>query len=123
MATPWWPICNRRKKADFDMSSQPSPEQAKQLQDLMHRGFQALSRGKLEEAGKCCQEALQIKPDLVQAHFLVGLTALEAKDRTTAFSAFQSVVKLDKDHAAAWAQLARMYMHCLLYTSPSPRDA
>ena len=92
------------------MSEQPSPEQAKQLQALMHRGFQALSRGRLEEAGQCCQDALKIKPDLVQAHFLVGLTALEAKDRTTAFSAFQSVVKLDRDHAAAWAQLARMYM-------------
>ena len=55
-------------------------------------------------------EALQIRQDLPPAHFLVGLVALEAKDRRTAFSAFRSVVKLDPDHGAAWAQLARLYM-------------
>ena len=36
--------------------------------------------------------------------------ALEAKDRATAFRAFRSVVKLDRDHAPAWAHLARMHM-------------
>lgn len=55
-------------------------------------------------------QALKQQPDLVAAHFLVGLVALEARDRRTAFSAFQSVVKLDRDHAAAWAQLARLHM-------------
>ena len=92
------------------MTRQAPPEQARRLQELMHQGFQALSRGRLEEAGQCCREALDIQPDLVQAHFLVGLAGLQAKDRSTAFAAFQSVVKLDRDHAAAWAQLARMYM-------------
>ena len=92
------------------MSNTLSREAATQLQALMKRGFKALSTGRIEEAGECCQKALKIQPDLPQAHFLVGLVGLEAKDRATAFSAFQSVVKLDKDHAAAWAQLARMYM-------------
>lgn len=92
------------------MSTRPSPEQARRLQDLMQRGFTALSRDRLEEVARCCQEALALQPDLVQAHFLVGLAGLQAKDRSTAFAAFQSVVKLDPDHAAAWAQLARMYM-------------
>lgn len=54
-------------------------------------------------------QALKQQPDLVAAH-LVGLVALEARDWRTAFSAFQSVVKLDRDHAAAWAQLARLHM-------------
>ncbi|RLQ23349.1 sulfotransferase family protein [Seongchinamella sediminis] len=85
-------------------------EQAAQLQDLMRRGFAALASGRVEEAGECCQQALQLQPELVQAHFLVGLVGLESKDRASAFRAFQSVVKLDRDHAAAWAQLARMYM-------------
>lgn len=83
---------------------------AQPLQDLLDRGFAALSRGNLEGAGRYCREALAQRPDLVPAHFLVGLVALEARDRPTAFSAFQSVVRLDRDHAAAWAQLARLYL-------------
>ncbi|MFU8764234.1 MAG: tetratricopeptide repeat-containing sulfotransferase family protein [Haliea sp.] len=93
------------------MSRAPhSPAADPQLQALLKQGFDALGRGDVETAGLCCQQALQQQPDLVAAHFLVGLVALEARDRRTAFSAFQSVVKLDRDHAAAWAQLARLYM-------------
>jgi len=87
-----------------------SPPADPQLQVLLEKGFDALGRGDTETAGLCCQQALKQQPDLVAAHFLVGLVALEARDRRTAFSAFQSVVKLDRDHAAAWAQLARLYM-------------
>ncbi len=92
------------------MTDPISPQAARELQELLKKGFQALSRGDIPTAGECCQKALKIQPDLPQGHFLVGLVALEAKDRATAFSAFQSVVKLDRDHAAAWAHLARMYM-------------
>ncbi|MCF6194558.1 MAG: sulfotransferase [Kangiellaceae bacterium] len=83
---------------------------SQQLQDLLKKGFEQLSRGNIDAAGSCCQQALAIKPDLVPAHFLVALVSLEAKDRKTAFSAFQSVVKLDKNHAAAWAHLAKLYL-------------
>ncbi|MFT4825550.1 MAG: tetratricopeptide (TPR) repeat protein [Cryomorphaceae bacterium] len=92
------------------MSTTPSSAQAPELQRILKEGFSKLSRGDIEGAGKCCQQALEIQADLVPAHFLVGLVGQEAKDRKTAFSAFQSVVKLDKDHAAAWAHLAKMYM-------------
>lgn len=88
----------------------PSQPADSRLQALLQRGFAALGRGDTETAGLCCQQALEQQPDLVPAHFLVGLVALESRDRRTAFSAFQSVVKLDRDHAAAWAQLARLYM-------------
>jgi Tfp pilus assembly protein PilF len=81
-----------------------------ELQKLLQQGFSDLSRGDLDAAGARCQQILAIQPDLVQGHFLVALVALEAKDRKTAFSAFQSVVKLDPDHGAAWANLARLYM-------------
>ena len=81
-----------------------------ELQKLLKTGFDALARGDLESAGNCCRTALETRDDLVPGHFLVGLVALEAKDRKTAFSAFQSVTRLDRDHAAAWAQLARLYM-------------
>ncbi|HFB67273.1 MAG TPA: sulfotransferase family protein, partial [Aeromonadales bacterium] len=80
------------------------------LQQYLQQGFKELSRGHFEKAGNYCQKILKIDPKLVQGHFLVGLIGLEAKDRKTAFSAFQSVVKLDNDHAAAWAQLAKLYL-------------
>jgi tetratricopeptide (TPR) repeat protein len=90
--------------------SDASAESTEQLEQLLKQGFSALSRGQLEQAGNLCQQLLKIKPDLVQGHFLVGLVGLESKQRKTAFSAFQSVVKLDPDHVAAWAQLAKLYM-------------
>ena len=81
-----------------------------QLQTLLQRGFELLSQGRIRDAGECCRQVLQLKPDLVEGHFLVGLVALEAKDRKTAFSAFGSVTKLQKNHAAAWAHLAKLFM-------------
>ncbi len=92
------------------MSDKQRPAIAGEIQGLLQQGFAALSAGNTEAAGLCCQQALSLQPDLVPGHFLVGLVALEAQQRKTAFSAFQSVVKLDRDHAAAWAHLARLYM-------------
>ena len=79
-----------------------------ELQAILKRGFSALTQGRIQEASDCCRMALQAKPDLVEGHFLVGLVALEAKDRRTAFRAFGSVTKLQPGHAAAWAQLAKL---------------
>lgn len=84
--------------------------QREPLQTLLRQGFLALSQGRIAEATACCKKVLQINPDLVQGHFLVGLVALQAKDRKTAFKAFSSVTQLQHDHAAAWAQLAKLYM-------------
>ena len=80
------------------------------LAETLNRGFEFLERGNVQMAAECCRQALKSKPDLVEAHFLVGLVALEGKDRRTAFSAFGSVTKLQPGHAAAWAHLARLYM-------------
>ncbi len=92
------------------MPNNQQPPLQQVLQDLLQRGFNALSLGQIRQASDCCKEVLKLKPDLVQGHFLVGLVALEAKDRKTAFSAFRSVTKLRKNHAAAWAQLAKLFM-------------
>lgn len=74
----------------------------------LDEGFRALNRGDLETAGAACQQLLAQDPELIPAHFLVGLVGLEGKERAVAHEAFKSVVKLDRDHAAAWAQLARL---------------
>ena len=87
-----------------------SPRTAPWMQEALREGFAHLSAGRLHEAGDCCRRLLQAKPDLVEAHFLVGLIALELKQTWNAVSAFGSVTKLQPDHAAAWANLARLFM-------------
>jgi len=80
------------------------------MQDTLREGFALLAAGKLEEAAGCCKRLLGAKPDLVEGHFLVGLVALEMKQTWTAVSAFGSVTKLQEDHGAAWANLAKLFM-------------
>mgnify|MGYP003642985061 CR=1 FL=1 len=77
---------------------------------LLKVGFEALATGKLSEAGGACRKVLALDRSCVQGHFLVGLVAAEMKDYRTAVKAFGSVTNLDVQHAAAWAQLARIYM-------------
>ncbi|MEM6606530.1 MAG: sulfotransferase, partial [Pseudomonadota bacterium] len=78
--------------------------------DALKSGFAYLNAGRLEEASACCRKLLGAKPDLVQAHFLVGLIALELRQTANAVRAFGSVTKLDPKHGAAWANLANIFM-------------
>ncbi len=80
------------------------------MRDTLREGFGLLAAGKCDEASECCKRLLGAKPDLVEAHFLVGLIALQLKQTWTAVSAFGSVTKLQEDHGAAWAQLANLFM-------------
>lgn len=80
------------------------------MQDTLKEGFALLARGKVKEASACCKRLLGAKPNLVEAHFLVGLIALEMKQTWTAVRAFGSVTKLRPDHGAAWANLAKLFM-------------
>jgi len=82
----------------------PDQQTAQRLQ----AGFEALNRGQLDIAANACQQVLAEHPDLAAAHFLVGLVAVEGDERRVAHKAFKSVIKLDRNHAAAWAQLARL---------------
>lgn len=88
-------------------SAQPS---AQWTQQMLRDGFKALSENRLKAAGECCRKVLSAQPELVEGHFLVGLVARQMKDRRTAISAFGSVTKLQPDHAAAYAQLAHIFM-------------
>jgi Flp pilus assembly protein TadD len=66
----------------------------------------ALTGGRPAEAGALCRRVLERAPEFVDAHFLVGLVALELEDRATAIRAFGTVTRLRPDHGGAWAQLA-----------------
>lgn len=80
------------------------------LQILLRDGFAALNAGDPKRAAEYCRAAMAIDRAHPHTHFLVGLVSLDMKDLRTAVSAFGSVVKLDPSHAAAWAQLARLFM-------------
>lgn len=80
-----------------------------QIQSLLQQGFRALTESRLDEAGACCRKILSAAPKTVEAHFLVGLIAREAKDLPVAIQAFGSVTTLDPSHAAGWAHLARTF--------------
>ena len=67
----------------------------------LHQGFDELHRGQLEVAAQACQTVLAKQPELAPTHVLVGLIAIEGDERRVAHKAFKSVVKLDRDHAAA----------------------
>ena len=74
----------------------------------LQRGFKALMSADLNEAGACASLILKYMPKLHEAHFLVGLIALETSDWGVARKAFSTVVDLKNDHGAAWSQLARV---------------
>ena len=93
------------------MATKSSVKIAAWMQDTLRDGFRFLGAGRLDEASACCKRLLGAKPDLVEAHFLVGLIAVELKQNRTAISAFGSVTKLKEDHGAAWANLAKLFMH------------
>lgn len=76
----------------------------------LRRGFDALMAGEHGDASDCAALVLKYKPKLTEAHFLVGLIAVEAQDWGMVQKAFRAVVNLKEDHAAAWAQLARVYV-------------
>lgn len=80
------------------------------MRETLRQGFMLLSTGRLNEASECCKRVLGAKPDLAEGHFLVGLIALEMKQNRTAISAFGSVTKLQENHGAAWANLARLFL-------------
>ena len=84
---------------------------ARWMQDTLRDGLNALAARRFETASECCQRVLGAKPDLPEAHFLVGLIALEMKQTRTAISAFGSVTKLNPKHRASWAQLARLFFN------------
>lgn len=80
------------------------------MQDTLREGFVLLAARRFAEASQCCRRLLGAKPDLVEAHFLVGLIAVELKETWAAVSAFGSVTKLQHDHGAAWAHLSRLFV-------------
>ncbi|WP_439100872.1 tetratricopeptide repeat-containing sulfotransferase family protein [Congregibacter sp.] len=90
--------------------AQQQRDEAAWYKATLREGYDRLQRGDHSGAAQCCRQVLQRKPDLAEGHFLVGMIALEAEDPRTALQGFGSVTKLQPDHGAAWAQLARLFI-------------
>lgn len=82
----------------------------REAKEWLRQGFAALQQGRSKDAADFCRKAISAAPQNPDAHFLVGLVALDMNDLKTAARAFGSVTKLAPRHAAAWAQLARLFM-------------
>jgi tetratricopeptide (TPR) repeat protein len=91
------------------MSSKIPPHQTPGLQKLLQSGFMALGDGDLARAVEICREAIGLRNDMPRAHYLAALIALQSDDWKTAEQALETTVRLNERHAAAWAQLARLY--------------
>lgn len=89
------------------MSNRPPSEWIPQA---LREAFAELNAGRPQAAAERCRRVLEAAPELAEAHFLVGLTALALNDRRTAIAAFGSVTRLRPGHGAAWAQMSRLFM-------------
>ena len=49
------------------MAMKPTAAETAQLQALLHRGFQALTHGQVQQAGEYCRQALSLQPDAALA--------------------------------------------------------
>lgn len=92
------------------MSDEATSKTPRHLRQLVEKGFAALDAGNAREAAELCREALSEKPDMVRAHYLAALIALEGGNRQMAQEALENVVRLDNKHAPAWAHLARLFV-------------
>jgi tetratricopeptide (TPR) repeat protein len=84
---------------------------------FLKRGYDALKVRNFKDAGACCNLVLKYMPKAKEAHFLVGLVAIETADWKTAHHAMNNVVAIDENHAAGWAQLSRIYMQLGQYSN------
>lgn len=73
------------------------------------RGLDAFRAARLDDAEAEARAALGADGRRPEAHFLVGLLALEKKDWRTAISAFGTVTLINPYDRAAWAHLARLF--------------
>lgn len=85
------------------------PEETTQAQRLLRAGFDALAAGRPAQASGIARRLLSLAPRLPEGHLLVGLVAVELRDRRTAFQAFASVTQLEPQHGLAWAHLAKLF--------------
>ncbi|WND02094.1 sulfotransferase [Temperatibacter marinus] len=80
------------------------------VRKFLKRGYDAFNSGSLEQAIQCAKLVLKYRPDVAEAHFLVGLLSLEQKKYNMASKAFQTVTNLNPQSSAGYAQLARVFV-------------
>ncbi|MDP3856851.1 MAG: sulfotransferase [Stagnimonas sp.] len=77
------------------------------IRDLCQRAEQALAAGHLAAAEHGCQRLLALAPRHAEAHFLLGVLALERRQLEAAVGRLRQAIALDAGPTRYWVQLAR----------------
>jgi len=77
---------------------------------LLEEGMTLENREQPEEALKCYEEAIRLKPDLTRAHFNRGNILLDKGDAAGALAAYKQVVKFKPDSAATHYNIGNAHL-------------
>ena len=93
-----------------------------------NRGCAYQSLKKYDEALQDFQHAIALKPFYLEAYYNQGNLLHELKQFDDALNSLNQVIRIQPGYALAHFSRGnvfhetKQYQHCLLYTSPSPRD-
>jgi predicted Zn-dependent protease len=62
---------------------------------LYNKGVEAYNKGKMKDAETSLQKAVEVKPDLAMAHYLLGMTSFNLNKKAQAREHFQKYLDLD----------------------------
>src|SRR5260370_25694867 len=77
-------------------------------------GNKYFRNGKYKQASILYRRALQFDPKYAEAHYRLGLTAMQLKDYSTAAQSFQRACDLDPSNDDAAIHLAEIYLAAFL---------
>ena len=78
---------------------------------------------KTEEAMKLANQVLKIDKRIPEAYFIKGMIYHFLGNSNLASSSYQTAIEVDPNYFDAYIHMGMLSESCLLYTSPSPRDA
>jgi tetratricopeptide (TPR) repeat protein/serine/threonine protein kinase len=103
-----------RAIADFtealdNLDDEKDPDDARRASALFHRGTSHLDQNQLENAVADLEKAIELDPNLADAHVNLGRADFARKDYDKAIRQFQKALILEKDHAGAFMSLGLAY--------------
>ena len=114
-----------KQRADYGPKSvdalkaalQDNPDSAALLYNL---GVSLVADRNLTEAKKAFEEVLALEPNIAEAYVQLGGLAMHEGDLDECLKMNKKAAEVRPRFAVPWGIIG--FVHCLLYTSPSPRD-
>ena len=107
-----------RDAVEKELVSGPGPASGGRLSRVLsgpsaahqfHRGVAFHRRKDLEKAGECYRKAIELNPEMMEAHFNLGLLLMEQGKQDEALEAFFRVIQLKPDAINAYLSIAEIY--------------